>query len=143
MTQMTERQYDLIHNEGAEGYNPIRAAREQAEFETARAAPVTVGDMLHRLDILTNTTDPTTIAERADRVAALEAQIATLRAHAEAEFVAAWPVALTIERRAAWNAWAKNHTNITPVDRAAHEREIGYSMADLRRAIALHTLAGK
>jgi hypothetical protein len=140
MPQITERQYDLINNEGSEGYNPIRARREQAEFDAAHAAPVCLGDLEHRLDILTNTTDPATIAERADRVAALKAQIAAMRAAQQAEFAAAWPVTLTTERRATWNAWVRASGGITPVERAAHERKIGWTMADLRRAIALHSL---
>ena len=141
MANLTERQYDLIHNEGGEGYNPIRERRLQAEHEAARAAPVvTVGDLLHRLDILTNTTDPTVIAARAPRVAALRAEIAALRARHDAQFAAEWPREVTIERRATWNAWARANTNITPVGRAAHEREVRYTMAELRRAVALHNL---
>ena len=38
MANLTERQYDLIHNEGGEGYNPIRERRVQAEHEAARAS---------------------------------------------------------------------------------------------------------
>ena len=140
MANLTERQYDLIHNEGGEGYNPIRERRVQAEHEAARAAPVTVGDLLHRLGVLINTTDPTVMAERAPRIAALQREIAALRARHDAQFAAEWPREVTIERRVAWNAWARANTNITPVGRSAHEREVRYTMSELRRAVALHNL---
>ena len=140
MANLTERQYDLIHNEGGEGYNPIRERRVQAEHEAARAAPVTVGDLLHRLGVLINTTDPTVIAERAPCIAALQREIAALRARHDAQFAAEWPREVTIERRVAWNAWARANTNITPVGRSAHEREVRYTMSELRRAVALHNL---
>ena len=140
MANLTERQYDLIHNEGGEGYNPIRERRVQAEHEAARAAPVTVGDLLHRLGVLINTTDPTVMAERAPRIAALQREIAALCARHDAQFAAEWPREVTIERRVAWNAWARANTNITPVGRSAHEREVRYTMSELRRAVALHNL---
>ena len=140
MANLTERQYDLIHNEGGEGYNPIRERRVQAEHEAARAAPVTVGDLLHRLGVLINTTDPTVMAERAPCIAALQREIAALRARHDAQFAAEWPREVTIERRVAWNAWARANTNITPVGRSAHEREVRYTMSELRRAVALHNL---
>ena len=153
MANLTERQYDLIHNEGGEGYNPIRERRVQAEHEAARAAPVTVGDLLHRLGVLMrifsawcdargliNTTDPTVMAERAPCIAALQREIAALRARHDAQFAAEWPREVTIERRVAWNAWARANTNITPVGRSAHEREVRYTMSELRRAVALHNL---
>ena len=144
--EITERQYDLINNEGGEGYNPIRAAREQVEFEAARAAPATVGDLLHRLDILSNTTDPITIAERAPRVAALQAQIAALRAAEEAAFVAEWTVDITRSRRMAWNAFvATLSANPHERNKAVWQQEArqGWTLAALRRAVTAHNLSGK
>ena len=143
---ITERQYDLINNEGGEGYNPIRAAREQAEFEAAHAAPVTVGDLLHQMDILTNTTDPTTIAERAPRVAALQARISELRAANQVAFLAEWTVDVTRSRRAAWNTFvATIPANPAERNEAVWRQEArqGWTMADLKRAVTAHNLSGK
>ena len=42
---MTEKQYDNLHNEGGEGYNPIRA---KAEADAIQAAPARSADCIIR-----------------------------------------------------------------------------------------------
>jgi hypothetical protein len=139
-----ERQYDLVHNEGGEGYNPHRAARERAEFDAARNEPLTLDDLRRRLERLDNSLARESGTFDQTKVDALRAQIAAMEAEQDAAFLAAWPRELTMERRAAWNAWVRSATTPkgVPVSAiAAQERAQGWVPSDLRRAIKLHGLA--
>ena len=131
---MTEHEYDRINNEGGEGYNPIRAARQDAE--AAKAA---------------RQHGPLEEAERAmiaakglygykspEHNAASDAYFALVAEREErklAEFAIEWTREVTIERRAAWNAAAANaKTTAEVIER------VGFGPDNLRRAIALHNL---
>lgn len=149
---MNERQYDLINNEGGEGYNPYRAERERKEHEAAIEWSKTragrkdsIYRALERLDCSIarecGTYDQTKIDE-------LRTDLAAIEAEEEAEFIAAWPLDLTKERRASWNARVKggefgDTSRGTPdLYRAIHAAQVaqGWTMDDLKKAIKYHNL---
>jgi len=61
-----------------------------------------------------------------------DAILAATRAELEAKFAAEWTRDVTIARRAEWNVIAK--TGVNP------QKQLGYGIIDLKRAIAAHAL---
>lgn len=74
--------------------------------------------------------------------ATLNALLAELTAADQVEFAAAWTAEITAARRGQWNALVKAASargeKWSGKDQAAAEKQIGFTVADLRRAIALH-----
>lgn len=150
MKGMTERQYDMIHNEGGEGYNPIREARLEAEWEAERDRPKTREErrdqLVNKIIILDcaiarecGTYDQAVIDD-------LRAQIHAIDAEIEAEFAAEWTIEVTQERRKEWNDMIRSgrmnnkHGRIDELALRDKELEQGWSMSDLRKAVAMHGL---
>jgi hypothetical protein len=79
----------------------------------------------------------------ADRQEALNA-IAMLQAEADAAFATTWTLAVTIARRAEWNAlvrsgvFGKTKADVRKV--TDQERRQGWTIEQLKRAVALHKL---
>lgn len=76
---------------------------------------------------------------------ALHAELAQIEAEEEAEFVAAWPIETTKERRSFWNDRVhagefniKGKIDFKKVGSA--EREQGWSFRDLKKAVKYHNL---
>ena len=109
---MNEREYDNLHNEGGEGFNPIRAKREQVEWIAAQERarePKTreeqIEALYRRLEIECGSVAREWGSEAVDALQKnLYAQINALKAELEAEFLATWTAEVTASRRAAWNA---------------------------------------
>lgn len=80
-----------------------------------------------------------TLEAEYDRLAEAEAT-AAYQARLAAED-AEWTREVTMERRAAWNAWVRSQgKSIAPAALAAHCQEMGYTMETLRRQITRHSL---
>ena len=136
MRNEKEKQHDALNNEGHEGYNPHRdndlpapVAEEDRDRESLIREKVNLG--CH--------TSPTYNHQRADE---LDARIAALDAATEQSFWAEWTREITASRRAAWNTFAAGLKSVThPLVRvAAQEREQGWTMANLKRAITHYGL---
>jgi len=136
---MTERQYDNLNNEGADGYNPIRQNRLARETAETRAN-VTDEDRRYRLLTImaaTSTNDPMYV-ELNDQLAVVEARI---KATHDVKMRAEWTIETTKSRRQTWNAWACGlNGNISGKVIANKERELGWTMADLKEAVKMHNL---
>jgi hypothetical protein len=142
-----ERRYDEINNEGGDGFNPYRAKRERQEHEAEVAWSKTpagrkdaIYRMLERLDCSIARECGTYDKAQIDQ---LHAELAQIEAGEQAAFAAAWPLELTKERRAAWNARVRNGEFGTPptfrrVAMAEHNQ--GWTGNDLKRAVKLHNL---
>jgi len=149
---MNERQYDRLNNEGAEGYNPYRAARERREIEAAVAWGKTRAGRKDAIYRALERKDCSLAREcgtyNQAEIDALTAELRTIEATEEAEFLAAWPIDVTKERRAAWNARVKNgefgnldrqpSDTIRRINRAQTAQ--GWSLIELRKAVKLHNL---
>ena len=138
------RDHDNIHNEGGEGYNPYREEIAQRLRAEAAARPKTrkdrIDDLYRRLRVeCGSVARESRRAEAVDALAAdIRSQIAALEAEADAEFLAAWPADTTEARRQTWNALARSGKIKTMRDARAQESEQGWTMDDLKRAVALH-----
>lgn len=140
---MNERQYDLINNEGGDGYNPYRVEREKREIEEAIAYGKTRAGRKDRIYRLLEAKDCSIAREcgtyNQAEIDALHTELAQIEAEERAEFVAAWPLDLTKERRAAWNDRVRAG-EITPRTIYKIEREQGWGLRDLKKAVKLHNL---
>jgi hypothetical protein len=149
---MTEREYDRINNEGGEGYNPIRAERERKEFEahkewlkTREGRKYSIYRDLERKDCSIARECGTYNQAEID---ALRAELAEIEAEEEAEFVAAWPIDITKERREAWNNRVKggefgDYKKPTPAFmRKVYDaqQDQGWTLDALKKAIKHHNL---
>ena len=136
-----EREYDRINNEGGEGYNPHRAARQEREYEREREAELAWSktregrrEAIYRLlGALDRDID------RAE-IAALRAERDQIEADETAEFASAWPRELTIQRRAEWNARVQGGAISTARQLMDAEREQGWTISDLKKAIKINIL---
>lgn len=153
---MNEREYDRLHNEGGEGYNPIRAKREAEEHaqcsESARKYALTPQG---RIDALSRRIDREcgSVAREwgdNDAINALQsdlyAQIEAIRKEIEAEFLAIWTPEETTRRRTEWNARVKagefnlrnGKVDERKVYKAIHDQ--GWGFEDIKKAINLNNL---
>ena len=137
-----EREYDRINNEGGEGYNPHRAAREQREHEeeiawskTREGRKETIYRLLEKLDCSIarecGTYNP-------ERIATLQAELAQIEAAETAEFSSAWPLELTIRRRAEWNARVHQGEISNQQQLIKAEIKQGWTLSQLKKAVTLH-----
>lgn len=139
-----ERQYDNINNEGGEGYNPYRAAREKKEIEEAIEWSKTRAGRKDRIYRDLERKDCSIARECGTydqaEIDDLRAQLAAIEAEEEAEFLEAWPLDITIARRAAWNAKVKTGDIKDTRDLARAENAQGWRMDQLKKAVKLHKL---
>jgi hypothetical protein len=145
-----ERKYDLINNEGGEGYNPYRAAREQREFEAEKAWSKTRAGRKDRIYRDLERKDCSLARECGTydqaEIDGLRAELAAIEAEETAEFIAAWPLNITMERRAAWNSRVRGgefNNRGGKVDfsvvRAAEVAQ-GWYYDNLKKAVKYHNL---
>ncbi len=127
-----ELTYDAIHNEGGEGYNPYRDTLP----ETEPLRPRVLEDVYHELErIDRHSSHPATVT----RLASLKAECEELEAERAATFAAEWTPELTAARRAEWNAKVRSGQVVsTPKSVVAAEREQGWTVTDLEKAIVLN-----
>ena len=150
-----EREYDRIHNEGGEGYNPLRAKRQMVEFEEtkkqAEEFSLTPKGRIEALQRRIHLECGSVARDCGDREAidalasVLYAQIEEIRAEMNAGFAAEWTKDVTATRRAEWNARVNAGEFGKPgggrVDfkaLAAREKAQGWTLDQLKKAIALH-----
>lgn len=146
---MNEREYDRINNEGGEGYNPYRAERERREVEEAIGFGKTRAGRKARIYRELEAKDCSIARESGTynkaEIDDLRAQLRAIEAEEEAEFLAAWTLEITQERRESWNARVKagafgtvgsGKVNFAAV--AAAEKAQGWTVDDLKKAVALH-----
>jgi len=150
---MDERTYDRINNEGGEGYNPYRVERERKELEAEIARPKSIDE---RIDALYRRIDREcgsvarewgNDAEIDAKATEIRAQIHTLEAERDAEFLLTWTPETTKTRRVEWNARVKagefGATGSGRVDYEAIDRAYasqGWTLDQLKRAIKAHNL---
>lgn len=146
---MNERQYDLINHEGGEGYNPYRAEREKREIEEAIAYRKTRAGRKDRIYRLLEAKDCSIAREcgtyNQAEIDALRAELAAIEAEEEVEFIAAWPLGLTKERRASWNDRVRAgeftvRGQIDPRKVGTAQSVQGWTFRDLKKAVKLHNL---
>lgn len=156
-TQMTEKEYDNLYNEDGEGYNPIRAKREQAEFDASQKlakklalTPQGKIDALYRrieFECGSVARELGNDAEINALQADLYAQINATKADMDAEFMEIWTLEETKARRIDWNSRVKAGEFGTPGSKRVNFKALdarvkaqGWSLDDLNRAIKLHNL---
>lgn len=136
---MTEQAYDNINNEGGDGYNPIREARERAEIEAIQNAPRTRIDILDDIERYDSSIALESGTYDEARVAALQQELADFDAKEEAEFKTVWTADVTAARRAEWNEWVKSQG--AKVDARAlvlRQHNQGWTIDQLKKAVALY-----
>lgn len=112
-------------NEGGEGYNPF-AKNESAYNRT-----------LHQCRIMDKMNSmPVGCLEYTE----LKNELDTMKAEDESAFAAEWTLKTTKNRRELWNAWAKLQTKMTGYIVAQKEKELGFSLDSLKKAVALNKL---
>lgn len=114
------------------------AAAEEASYRASYAGRLEAAQ--RRWTLVTSDAAFHTDEERAEALAALNA----LRAEADVAFAAVWTHEKTTARRAAWNALVRSgafgRAKVDPRKVAEQERRQGWTVADLKRAVALHSL---
>lgn len=146
------RQYDNINTEGGEGYNPYSDEIDRRAMAKSAARPKTRSDrkyeILHELEIKDCSIARESGTYNQAEIDGLRAQLAEIEAEEEAEFLADWTREETMRRREEWNSFVRSFpvesNGRISVDnsRLIMERasEQGWSVDDLKRAIALHGL---
>ena len=141
--------HDVINNEGGEGYNPYRdelarrahkAAAEQPATRATRKAQII--EQLERKDCSIARESGT---HNQGEIDTLRTELAQIEADEKAEFQAEWTKAETEVRKARWNKIA---TKLNPGRKlnaaemrkymAAVEAEAGFTLADLKKAVAMY-----
>lgn len=150
------RNYDNIHNEGGEGYNPYSAEIDRREQETSiaqakshAATPQGKIDALYRriqLECGSVAREWGNNSEIDDKQTKIYSEINRLKADIETDFLVAWPIELTKARRTEWNDFIQNTIGTGKVgpdeSRAIYRKqsEQGWMMDDLKKAVKLHNL---
>jgi len=146
---MNEREYDIIHNEGGEGYNPIRETRIKREMKEEAARPKTISEQMDSIRHQISIRDCSIARECGTfdqaEIDALRAEIKKLEGQEEAEFLANWSLDTTKERREGWNTMIKgfgsgkmSQANMQKI--YAVQGRQGWMLADLKRAVKIHNL---
>jgi hypothetical protein len=140
------RRYDNLHNEGGDGYNPYRVEMSRRDHEAEANRPRTRDDVVQeilRLDCEI-ARESGTLNEA--RIAELRAELKAMDDAADAKMLQAWPLAVTVARRAAWNDMVRSgkfgsgKLDLRAVQR--QEQEQGWTMGQLKRAVELHKRMG-
>ena len=152
---MKEREYDMIHNEGGEGYNPYRAKREQQEWQTEQEeARRYVQTPKGRIDALYRRIEREcgSIAREWGNMKEIDAlqddlysQIKKMEGEINAEFLAVWTLEETQKRRTEWNnrvkagefgAIGSGRVDVKSI--RAQEQRQGWTLDQLKKAIKLN-----
>ena len=138
----TAQQYDDIHNEGGEGYNPYRDTHT-GPVDGPKTRADTADVLRHRLDISYRSDgrySDELAGDRADWQSRLDAIDAAVQTDIDAE----WTRGVTLERRADWNRRAPvEATTDGKIDMQKYNAmatRLGYGHAALKTAIARHGL---
>ena len=137
-----ERKYDAINNEGGEGYNPIRAARQ----DRATEIPRTKHDVMRDIDRCDCSIARESGTYDADKVASLRDELAAIEQAELDAFASEWTADVTQARREAWNAEirklaAKHGRTIPGMEINDLANRLGYRMEDIVKAKAIHGIA--
>lgn len=138
-----EREFDVTYNEGGEGYNPYRAAREAAETKLDAASPVTCDDLYRQLERFDNSSARESSTYDAARCDAIRAQITAIKAVEADAFAAIWTLETTKARRIEWNDFARANSTAKGMHFAVAAdkmRQLGWDTTALKAAIKLHNL---
>lgn len=145
---MREQEYDRIHNEGGEGYNPIRQARIREEYEAEAARPKSISEQMDAIRHQISIRDCSIARESGTfdqaEVDQLRATLNELEDADNANFLTDWTMDTTKTRRVAWNTMVKSgkfggkRVDMNAVRRT--EKEQGWTLENLRRAIKLYNL---
>jgi len=99
---MNEREYDRIHNEGGEGYNPIRETRIKREMEIEAARPKTISEQIDSIRHQISIRDCSIARECGTfdqaEIDALREEIKKLEGQEGAEF---WPTGHSTQQKSA------------------------------------------
>jgi len=144
---MTEREYDKIHNEGGEGYNPIREARIRKEREAEAARPKTINEQMDAIKHQISVRDCSIARESGTynqaEIDQLRADLKALENRADDDFATEWPIEVTKTRRAEWNVYVNSELkNASNVSIAVYEAEKnqGWTVAQLKKAVKYYNL---
>ena len=146
---MNEQQYDNIHNEGGEGYNPIREARIKKEMEEEASRPKTINEQMDNIRHKISVKDCSIAREcgtfNQSEVDQLKADLKKFEDQAKADFLADWPLEITKDRREGWNTMVKGFGSGRISPENMHKINItqgqqGWMLADLKRAVKMHNL---
>jgi len=138
------REHDGIYNEGGEGYNPYRAEMDRRYRQAARNQPRTRDDVLRDLERVDCSIARESGTWDAEKVAALNAELAQIDAARTAELsIRGWTAEATAARRAEWNTRVEaGQFGTRIIDRAAieaQEQAQGWTTAELRAAVTHYT----
>ena len=143
------KQYDNVHNEGGDGYNPYKEelSRRQFEYEKNRVKSPEEQKyaLLKEIAALDCSIARESGSYDADRISALRSQIEGIEAKQDAAFLDIWTLEITKSRRIEWNTFASaamaNHSRKElPAVITKKQRELGWGMDDLRKAVKIHNL---
>ena len=99
---MNEREYDKIHNEGGEGYNPIRETRIKREMKEEAARPKTISEQIDSIRHKISVRDCSIARECGTfdqaEIDALREEIKKLEGQEGAEF---WPTGHSTQQKSA------------------------------------------
>lgn len=137
--------YNDLYNEGGEGYNPHPKYIESTAPEPLWSI---LSDKIARLTRVLNGTsesDPLFAKWSAER-SALQAQLDAERRRESAQeadtFASVWTAEVLEKRRAEWNSRIKPYVDagksISTAELVAIQRDLGYTIDDIKRAKALH-----
>jgi len=132
-------EYRMGMLEGGEGYNPYAAELDRRADLVEAARPRSAADVLRDLAALDCAIARESGTYDQARIDALRAELATLTTPAPAP-ATTWTIETTLARRAEWNGWlqAQGSKKISVSRIIAREREVGWSLGDLRAAVAAH-----
>jgi hypothetical protein len=151
------REYDNVMNEGGEGFNPYRSEIERRDMEEAKkraALPKSkkeqIADLYEkvRLECGSVAREWGDEEEIEKKEAEFYASIKRIEAEIESDFAAEWTPGITAERRKNWNDWVRtellpNGGKMTAEDNNRlyeKEKEQGWTMADLKKAVKINNL---
>jgi len=125
--------YDRINNEGGEGYNPHRAAAEDAEAKWEQEWNKTPAGRLEsanrKVRILSGSVYADNGISTVDDLATARAEVVAIEAEIDAAFFAEWTEEVFTARRAAWNA-----EKATVKTFMATQEKLGFTFDELTRA---------
>jgi hypothetical protein len=148
--------YDNLHNEGGSGFNPYRSEMDrrdiQAEKEYSRTPEGRREIILRKLGALDSSIARESGTYDENKIKELRMELKEIDTKLEAErnsaFLKKWPRDVTIKRREQWNNFVrpfidadgklKNKNNNMKI--AKKLRDLGWALADLKRAVKLHQL---
>lgn len=152
-TELIEKakRYDNLHNEGGEGYNPYSAELERRQFEYEKNLGKSPEEkklaILKEIEVLDCSIARESGTYDAEKIADLRAQVKDIEAEQDAIFLETWTLEITKARRIEWNDFARgtmgNNRKVNhEIAQALTEkqREQGWWMDDLRKAVKLHNL---